>query len=572
MILTANYTDDNLIKLYERRFSNNNFEGALSILDKLKSSKTFSRDYLYELYAKTYFELGLYEEAIDNWFLFLSCCEDSQKPQAYNGLGACFYRLDEKGSAGYYFNEQLRLNRRGYFDYNDVGAEFFDDFLDNKKDYYIAYPYDKADFTKLLSTTSNMIKIGYYNEAIDKLSIIPYNSKFYVDALMQQSLCKYFLEDKKGALKDIDLACELASDNVTAICNAISLYLSAKNKSKVKKYMQILTSSEFYNKTEHAFKIALIYCELKEHENAEKFLKIHLEGEPNDLTATYLLGICEYNLKKFDKSIELFKTCVRLRNSYVNEYYLNLAIDSQKAFSKGKKVSQLEYVYDLQEDEKSRLLKRLKLFYGLKKIPSDLTSEVLRICDYIFENSSYNLQTDALVMLNSINSKRVEEYLLRLLLKTGVYDKIKSGIVGYLMADGYYGKLSVVYSNVFKSIKVGKLHLDTEPTDVFKEAYSICVAKVYPLESDLECLSETVNKMWAVVKNTEDAYVFDDVNSLSAVIFELSKIRVIKRRREFMNFFNANARLVRKYKDIFISYNFLEDDTKFANEIYEELF
>lgn len=572
MILKADYTDDNLIKLYDRRCSKNDYEGALSILDKLKLSKTFKKDDLYELYAKTYYELTLYEDAIGYWYKFLSVADESKTAKAYNALGACYYKLEEIGTAGYYFNEQLRLSRRGYFEYNNVGAEFFDEFLDNKKDYYLAYPYDKADFTKLLESTSNLIKIGFYDEAIKKLSIIPYNSKFYVERLMQQSLCKYFLDNKKGALEDIELACQLKPNDINAICNAISLFLSVKNETKVKRYMQILTTSEMYLNEENAFKIALIYCELKDHVNAEKFLKIYLKNEPYDLTAIHLLGISYYNLSKFDSAIEQFKKAYSLRKTYVNNYYLNLSYEAFKKFSKGKKVEVIDYGYDVQEDEKSSILKRLKVFFALKTIPEEYQGEVFKICDYIFENSSYSLQADAIITLNSLQSRKVRKYLLSLLLKTSVYDKIKSGIIGYLVADDYYGKINLVYSNVFKTITVGKLNLDSERNEVFKEAYSICVAKTYPIESDLSVLSETVNKMWSIVKNTEDVFVFDDVNSLSAVIFELSKIKVIKSRREFINFFNANMRLVKKYKSIFLSYNFLgSNENALIKDIIDDL-
>ncbi len=573
MILTANYTDDNLIKLYERRVDKNDFEGALSILDKLKLSKTYDKTNLYELYAKTLYELEMYNDAIEYWFLFLSNCNEEEKPKAYNALGACYYKIEENSTAGYYFNEQLKLNRRGYFDYNNVGAEFFDEYFDFKQDYYIAYPYDKADFTKLLENTSNMIKMGYYLEALDKLSIIPYNSKFYVDSLMQQSLCRYFLDDKKGAFSDIELACELRPTDINALCNAISLFLSVKNKNKVKYYMQILKGLDSYNSEDNAFKIALIYCEQNSNSEAEEFLSRHLKSNPYDLTCIFLLAICKYNLCKFDDSIALFGKLNRLKKTYVNNYYLNLAISAKNTFLKGKKVKNLNYVYDVQPDEKAKILKSLKYYFGLKKILPSMADELFEICNYVFENSSYNLQADAIIALNSLDSKKVKDYLTSLLLKNTVYDKIKSGIIGYLVADGFYGKINVVCQNLFKTVSVGKIKLDTECTDIFKEAYSVCVAKLFPLESNLEPLATAVNKMWAIVKNSEDAYAFDDVNSLSAVIFELSGIKNVKRRRELANFFNANIRIVKKYRDIFISYGFFESEiSDTATEIYDELF
>ena len=135
-------------KLYNKKIEGNDLLGALSLVDKLEKLQGLDAK-VHVTRATIYYKMGLYEESIDNWFKYLSVCNENQRVRGYNGLGACFYKLDDKSLAGYYFNEQLKTKDKTIYEYNSVGAEFFDELYDKKNDYYIAYPYEIADFTKL---------------------------------------------------------------------------------------------------------------------------------------------------------------------------------------------------------------------------------------------------------------------------------------------------------------------------------------------------------------------------------------------------------------------------------------
>ena len=124
-----------LNKLYNKKIESNDLLGALSIVDKMCNMYGADRQ-LYLNYATIYYKMGLYEESAKNWFKFLSVCKEKHRARAYNGLGACFYKLDDKSLAGYYFNEQLKTKDKTIYEYNSVGAEFFDELYDKKNDYY----------------------------------------------------------------------------------------------------------------------------------------------------------------------------------------------------------------------------------------------------------------------------------------------------------------------------------------------------------------------------------------------------------------------------------------------------
>ena len=70
---------------------------------------------------------------------------------------------------------------------------------------------------------------------------------------------------------------------------------------------------------------------------------------------------------------------------------------------------------------------------------------------------------------------------------------------------------------------------------------------------------------------SDEKLKFDDVCSLSALVYELSNIEPILSRREYLKFFSANARNVKKYKQFFIDAGYyFTDDEIYAKYLEED--
>ena len=289
-----------LDKLYNKKIESNDLLGALSLIDKMETMHGVDRQ-THAARATIYYKMGLYEESANSWFKYLSVCKEKHRARGYNGLGACFYKLDDKSMAGYYFNEQLKTKDKTIYEYNNVGAEFFDEIYDKKSDYYIAYPYEIADFTKVINKSADLIKMKDFEGALDVLKVIPKQSKFYGDALIQKSLCCFFLDNIEKSLDYIDEALELNPNDLIALCNAISLNCDAGNKEKVKKLVKRLSSDKSSCDFDNLYKVFMVYCEVGEHKLAEKTAEKFLKKEPYNLNVLFLYGLVEYNLQKFEK-------------------------------------------------------------------------------------------------------------------------------------------------------------------------------------------------------------------------------------------------------------------------------
>ena len=86
--------------------------------------------------ADIYTELGLYENAVLTWFKYLLRARREDYWEAYNGLGANYYFLEENYLASYYFSEQLKITEEVCGVYAEVLEEFLDEFGEDKKPTY----------------------------------------------------------------------------------------------------------------------------------------------------------------------------------------------------------------------------------------------------------------------------------------------------------------------------------------------------------------------------------------------------------------------------------------------------
>ena len=230
------YNEKTLKKLYKSKIEKGDLLGAITTLKTLQGIKNDSFVHLEK--GLCYFKLGLYEEALDSFFHALAIINEKDMARCYAYIGVSYYKINNINVASYYIHKFMRLNEKITDSIIfDTLTEFLDSVTNEQENFYLAYPYEKADFTKLLDECDELFKVGELEEVIEKLSIIPEKSRFYFDALLKISVCKFLLKDKEGAISDIEKALSLEKDNVFAISNAISMYLEVDNLKRVKELL-----------------------------------------------------------------------------------------------------------------------------------------------------------------------------------------------------------------------------------------------------------------------------------------------------------------------------------------------
>ncbi len=538
------YQKQNYIQaLYERfnqKFLDGDYLGALDTLNTYDSVNG-ENDYSIANKARVYYAMKRYSLATHEWFKFLSNANHKKDfSRAYSGLGACLYKMGEIGVAGYYFKMQIVEDKTFFCEYSHVAKEYYDEVVFSKDNYYIAYPYDIADYTKTIEKSERFMKNGDFQGAIDNLKHIPENSKFYPTALVIKSIAKFFTNDIQGAIEDVEKSIEI-QPTIASVCNAISIFTSVGNNEKAEYYVEKLKEVKSDN-GEDDNKIAMIYCERNNDELAKIYAKNYLSKNPYDSVMVMLLGMIYYNLKDYKNSEILFKKAYKISRGYVCKYYLNL--------SQTKALNRLEYNLDLPEIERKKILKRLgELIRAENTFRIDNQEEIYNLADYAFTSDNYQVQSSLITLLGELSTEKSYGIMKNALILPNVFDRIKSGVVGFLVADGVDGELSVVFSNVFKKITVHKAKFN-KINNVFTEAYAYLYAKLCHLEDNMQALKISAENIYDKLLENDNIREILDVKSLSAVIYELSSISDIKSRREFASFFDANLREIKRIKGL----------------------
>lgn len=433
-IYTAPRDEKAFLSLIDKKLNNKDYLSALLITDSVLSLPKFDKLNLYALRAKIYYYMKQYARSSEEWFKYLSCTQNEKLyGRAYNGLGACFYKMEDKNVAGYYFNRQIVNNKKAIYEFSSVTAEFYEDVLSADKNYYLAYPYEKADFNHLLLKAEDALRVNEFNKCIEMLSVIPETSKDYPNALITKSIAKYFLGDLEGATLDIEKSISLDKKAV-AICNAISMFHSTQNEEKVEYYLNLLGKMSVESE-EDLYKVAVVYAEKGMHQTAITFAEKYLKLCPYDTSMLLVYGIMNYNLKRFEKAEETFEKIYKINRSYVAKSYIKFCREDRD-----ENFLELEYSFDLHVGDRHALIKKISSLMKLStKDKLSLETEIYELSNYAFSTSAYQIQSTIITLLGELATDRGTLIMKKMLLSLNVFDRVKSGIIGYLVASNTSG-------------------------------------------------------------------------------------------------------------------------------------
>lgn len=550
-IKIANYSENQLNILYEKYKSENNIENLLSVLfKKLKSTKN-EKAVIYEI-GKTYFQIEMFERAKEYFFKLLDYNDDYYNLRAFNGLGACFYKLNDNVFAGYYFSKQIKINNQEYLIYNDLATEFFDEVYDLSDSYYIAYPYDKADFTNLLNKSSALIGMGKFNEAIELLDVIPKTSKFYQNKLLQLGICSYFLKDYGESIKYIDQAIENGNNDVIPLLNAINVSYDMNDYVSFNRYVDSFSKIDLDKDYENLFKAFLIFCETKKYDKAIELGEKYVKKYPYNYLVRYFLGITYLNLKNFEKAKINFSKCMQLYDNFICKTYFEIACD-EKLCKSLLKEENFKYTFDIPPQKKISILKIVMVLSSLENLnkkEKELLKEYFKYA-LLIELQPFSLKIFEFYFKSNLKLSK-EEYG-NIFLSSSASDLTKREIIRLLILNDYKANFGCVLNNEYTKIRLPICEFVGDNSDFFKQAFAVACSKIITNDSLVKKLYETAKKIFDTVSFFNLSSLFDDVFSLSATIYELTSGISIKNRRSFAKRFSANLKTIKRYKETYFN-------------------
>ena len=539
-------------KLYQKRLNEGDLLGAFNLLKSLERENYIDYN-LYKNFGLIYFKMQLYEDALESFYKCLTIIDNDKKVVIYGYIGATYHKISNTNMAGYYIQKFLQAKVVISEDFiNQTLADFIDEVTNVEDSFYLAYPYEKADFSKQLLEADELFKNGDYEGVIELLSIIPNKNQYYFDALLKISVCKFLMNKVEDAISDITVALEIEEDNVYALCNIISMYYEINDKNSAKKYLKKLDGLQIEDEDE-LYKVIMLNCEISRPKKAEYFGEKYLKINAYDKSVLHMLAIVKYNLTKFEESYKLFKKLYVINNTFVASSYLAICENAIK-YKSDREYKKLAYIYDVPKNLRKQIIEKLKAIMKNKEfvLGDENSKEFFSLMDYCFECQSYQMQASALSLISQIRTYSTIYYLKNLLIKGNVYDKIKQGIVGYLLDEDSVAEVKVQVGGIYKEITLFRPYfIKDDKKSVFFTAYIYAFAKMCFYENNLKKLCTTCEDLYEKSKEMELETSIGDVQSLSAVIYELSNIRKIKNRRDFAKFFNANLRNIKKIKELF---------------------
>ncbi len=552
MVIELRDKKEYFTKLYNLKKDANDLLGCITSLKSLEKSG-FKDFFLYYEFSVTYLKMELYYQCLDSIFKAYTYCNNEQEYALFGLLGATYYKLSNDELAGYYIQKYIKSKSTYLDDYvHEIINEFIEEVTSVENNFYLAYPYDKADFSKLLEESEEVFSRGNYEEVIDMLKVIPQTSKYYVDALLKIAVCNFLLGNTEKAICDMKIAVIIEPDDVYALCNLISMLYDSEDKEGAKNYLKKLDELDVTDDDE-LYKVVMLYCELAKHKKAifygEKLLKL----KPFDKNILHMLAIAYYNIGDFEKAYNYFKKVFILTGTFVSSTYLAVCENAIK-YKTAREYKKLNYIYDVPKNTRKIITQKLNEIIKDKnyEITEENASEFFSLMDYCFESESYNMQASSLTLLSQISSMLVDNYLKNLLLKQGVYDRIKQGIVGHLLDADYIELLSVSVGGTFKKVKMHRPNFkNTDKNSVFFTAYVYAFAKLVFFEKDLKVLCQTCEDLYEKAKENGITILQKDAKELGAVIYELSNIRKVQKRKEFGKFFDVNLKKVKQLKLLF---------------------
>ena len=488
--------------------------------------------------ADIYTELGLFENGVSMWFKYLLRAKENSYWEAFNGLGACFYFLENKYMAGYYFNEQLM--RREEIDgvYADVMEDYLEELSQNDKPKFkLVKDVKKEDIDKdAINRAITFSDEQDFDKALDILSQIDCDSPLIGQAQFEKACIYLNLGDFAKSYDSLKESIKSGYLNLISISLAIDLS-SAMGLEDVTEYKALLLKYQPKD-DEERYKLLNSLCDYGYFEEALKVANELLANNYNDANTSYVKGFLLYNKGDYKGAEVCFKNAYLLSYSYPSLYYLKVAqsaVDGKVLFK------ELKIEFSVPESQSKELTEIVKGFIDGNKRLTDFTDkQLLELADWCFSTKDENLQFS----LGWIYIRSGDEILIRKikeqLVSPSVSDTVKQSLISIMCDCTNEPKVKVVYENFFITLKFNRPEFKEQNKELFKKAYAkafgrlsiLNLEKLYRLSLGAQ---ELQNELIASGKIDE----VKSISSLSCAMYFYSGLNVFENSNSAYEVFNA---------------------------------
>ena len=432
--------------------------------------------------ADIYTELGLFENGISMWFKYLLRAKEGSYWEAFNGLGACFYFLENKYLAGYYFNEQLM--RREEIDgvYAEVMEEYLEELSQSERlKFSLLKDKTREDLDREVLQRALSFSNGQdVDKTLEVLSQIEKDSPIFGEVEFEKACLYLNVGDFSNSYESAKSAIHSGFKDLTLLSLAIDLS-SAMGLDDAKRYKEILLQYKPKDDEEKYKKLNSL-CDYGFFDEALEVANELLLENYNDANTSYVKGFLLYNKGDYKGAETCFKNAYLLSYSYPSLYYLKVA---QSAIDGNVLYKQLKVEFAVPESVAKEYTDIIKGFInGEKTLIEYSDSQLLELADWCFSTKDDNLQFS----LGWIYIRSCDERLLRKikeqLVNPSVSDSVKQSLISILCDTTTEPRVKVVYENFFMALKFNRPDFKEENRELFKKAYAKAFGRLSILNLD----------------------------------------------------------------------------------------
>lgn len=467
---------DTYKRLADEKADSGDLLGALGLYYTVYDKTPFSPDAISDI-ADCYADMGLLELSNKFWFKYLTVCPKGKQTIAYEELAINFFYLDNLWTSGYYFH--LKVERDGFIAEEGLDEEiikFFSATMASREQYYIAYPFDKADYSYIAKRAKRAFAAGDIPQALREYSKIPAECRSeevsgdFATALFLNKSDDEMLEVCKDSLKR-------HGENVNAYCNLSSLYHSRGDEDKAKYYYDLALKSRKGDKAED-YKIATVAIERGDHITATKCISVILGERPYDDVMNFFYSISLVNLGKIEEGLSSLEKSIKLSpNDVFYRYYYELIKGILAGDINRDEYLPLKYAKELPKITETAYKRQItKIINGKAEAKfTDKTRDMLRIMLY-----SEDLKTakSAAFLLGTSQNAKDKKIVLLSIMDGEIHDEVKNSLIYLLIVGGEKERINAVLGNYFVTVKPKKVIFEDKADGaLYKSAYALTIVK-----------------------------------------------------------------------------------------------
>lgn len=498
------------LDLAKKRRLNGDYVGAVNILNGIVKNND-AWECQWEL-AQNYMAMGVYRNAIERWVKFLDVCPKDLRAEAYNGLGAAYYRLDELAPASYYYDllqDEPFYDMPDYFDerlgFYELAIQEEKNEKKGKSDYRLVEDAEKEDLDKLITYFATNCFSDKVDEHIPTLQKIPKTHELYFDAQMSLATYYVFRGESNVAFEIIRGLEEQFPDSPRPYIEELLLYSGGHpslDKPRKKAIIEKLQSFDITDE-KYCLQIASACIGVEEDEVAIAYCEKVLQKNPYNCGGIFTMGTALYNCFEFERAEEYFTLFYQITGSVVAKFNVKCC--------RGPFHGPFERMHGFMmfpEDVNDKYVnKALAYSRRIPEITDKNREDFYDVLNFIFSSPNEYQEKLAIALVKSKKEELIK-YSKQLLLKLGVVDLVKVRILAELIFMGESGNIGVMFDDFYGSYKIkGCPEISEEGGGkVVKLAHAIAIANATLfLKSKQKSITKTA--LWVYDKLKENGNI-----------------------------------------------------------------